>query len=657
MPRSEAGRGDPRPVGGHRAQPAAGDRGHGHGHHRRDGRAPTPTPSACTATRPAPSIWRRRCATRSTGPASQVAADGQPRRALTHAAARPDSCLPAIARSSSSTATRIDADVNARVHARWRDLLDRDASAGVVEIVPTYRSLLIHFDPLRPDRAPPSSGSCATPTRSLTSVALPRRAWSRCRRVYGGDAGPDLTDVAAHAGLSRGRGRGDPRRHRLPRLHDGIHAGLPVSGRHVAAHRDAAAGDAADSRARRFGRDRRRADGHLSHRESGRLAADRPDAGALFDRAGRRRPRSSKPAIACGSCRSRQQSTRSRRSIAAAASRPARAADTSRRAGHHGPRRRHADDGAGPGPVRARSDTACPSSGAMDAWALRAANRLVGNADGAGGPRDDAGGAGAPVRRRCRDRGDRRRPAPAARRAAIALWQSHRRLRAGQRAGVRGRAAPACARISPSPAASTCPSSSAADRRSPGPRFGGHQGRALRAGDRLPIGTMAAPEPNCVGAPAAARRACRPRGRVHALRVDPGAAGRCVHAGGARDVPVGDLHGRRRSRIGSGAAWRARASRTGPAPTSCRTARRSGPSRSRGDGVPIILMADRGTTGGYTKIATVISADLGLRRPGGPGRPGAVRRRRSGAGPRGRTRTRAGARRRRTMDARGAGHA
>jgi hypothetical protein len=29
-----------------------------------------------------------------------------------------------------------------------------------------------------------------------------------------------------------------------------------------------------------------------------------------------------------------------------------------------------------------------------------------------------------------------------------------------------------------------------------------------------------------------------------------------------------------------------------------------------GDGQPIVLMADRGTTGGYTKIATVISVDL-----------------------------------------------
>ncbi len=38
-----------------------------------------------------------------------------------------------------------------------------------------------------------------------------------------------------------------------------------------------------------------------------------------------------------------------------------------------------------------------------------------------------------------------------------------------------------------------------------------------------------------------------------------------------------------------------------------------------GDGVPTVLMADRGTTGGYTKLATVISADLGLLAQAVPG--------------------------------------
>ncbi len=38
-----------------------------------------------------------------------------------------------------------------------------------------------------------------------------------------------------------------------------------------------------------------------------------------------------------------------------------------------------------------------------------------------------------------------------------------------------------------------------------------------------------------------------------------------------------------------------------------------------GNGTPIILLADRGTTGGYTKIATVISVDIGLLAQAMPG--------------------------------------
>src|SRR5262249_37477282 len=38
-----------------------------------------------------------------------------------------------------------------------------------------------------------------------------------------------------------------------------------------------------------------------------------------------------------------------------------------------------------------------------------------------------------------------------------------------------------------------------------------------------------------------------------------------------------------------------------------------------GNGAPIVLMPDRGTTGGYPKIATVISADLGRLAQTSPG--------------------------------------
>ena len=38
-----------------------------------------------------------------------------------------------------------------------------------------------------------------------------------------------------------------------------------------------------------------------------------------------------------------------------------------------------------------------------------------------------------------------------------------------------------------------------------------------------------------------------------------------------------------------------------------------------GDGIPLVLLADRGTTGGYTKIATVISSDIGALAQAVPG--------------------------------------
>ena len=66
-------------------------------------------------------------------------------------------------------------------------------------------------------------------------------------------------------------------------------------------------------------------------------------------------------------------------------------------------------------------------------------------------------------------------------------------------------------------------------------------------------------------------------------------------------------------------AWdfvsRVRASRTRAAPTSSPTRRRSASLQVPASGQPILLMADRQTTGGYPKIATVIAADLGDRRP------------------------------------------
>lgn len=94
---------------------------------------------------------------------------------------------------------RIDRDLNARVMALHLALKE-GAVPGVVESVPTFRSLLVHYDPetvapdalerhlaaLAPDRAPPEAPS--------DLVTLPV--------CYGGAPGPDLEAVAADRGLS-----------------------------------------------------------------------------------------------------------------------------------------------------------------------------------------------------------------------------------------------------------------------------------------------------------------------------------------------------------------------------------------------------------------------------------------------------------------------
>lgn len=93
----------------------------------------------------------------------------------------------------------IDAGVNARVMALDRALA-ADPVPGVVECVPTYRALLVQFDPL----ATVYDVLCA---RLLTLATAPRDAEAAPRRwrvpvAYGGDHGADLDSIAAHAGLT-----------------------------------------------------------------------------------------------------------------------------------------------------------------------------------------------------------------------------------------------------------------------------------------------------------------------------------------------------------------------------------------------------------------------------------------------------------------------
>lgn len=93
----------------------------------------------------------------------------------------------------------IDEAVNAKVLGLDRAIA-RAKIKGVIEAVPTYRSLLVHYDPLQLGFAELSAHM-----RALVDAAPagsgPRRRW-RIPVVYGGEYGIDLDDVARARGIS-----------------------------------------------------------------------------------------------------------------------------------------------------------------------------------------------------------------------------------------------------------------------------------------------------------------------------------------------------------------------------------------------------------------------------------------------------------------------
>jgi len=93
----------------------------------------------------------------------------------------------------------IDPAVNRQVLALDRTVAS-EAIPGVLETIPTYRSLLVHYDPVQ-------VGFVALSETLLSLARLPVPAESAVRRwrvpvVYGGDYGADLDDVARAHGIS-----------------------------------------------------------------------------------------------------------------------------------------------------------------------------------------------------------------------------------------------------------------------------------------------------------------------------------------------------------------------------------------------------------------------------------------------------------------------
>lgn len=95
----------------------------------------------------------------------------------------------------------IDFEINALVH-QTAQLMREKMVREVIEVVPTYRSLMVYFDPLFIRRT-----DLIRKIEELLSTASNVQAQDAARVVnipvcYGGEFGPDLAFVAQHNGLS-----------------------------------------------------------------------------------------------------------------------------------------------------------------------------------------------------------------------------------------------------------------------------------------------------------------------------------------------------------------------------------------------------------------------------------------------------------------------
>jgi inhibitor of KinA len=104
----------------------------------------------------------------------------------------------------------IDPAINRRV----RNLMlaiQKEKVSCVIEAVPTYRSLLVYFDPQQ-TKAKALQHTLSELGQHLGEIDLPAPKLIEIPTVYGGDHGPDLDFVAAHNGLSTDE---------VIRIHDG----------------------------------------------------------------------------------------------------------------------------------------------------------------------------------------------------------------------------------------------------------------------------------------------------------------------------------------------------------------------------------------------------------------------------------------------------
>jgi inhibitor of KinA len=95
---------------------------------------------------------------------------------------------------------KIDKEINRRVRS-LAAALEENRIPGQAEVVPTYRSLLVHYDPLRLSHRD-LVGFVRTILEKGEEYPLPEPHKVEIPTLYGGEFGPDLLFVAEHNGLS-----------------------------------------------------------------------------------------------------------------------------------------------------------------------------------------------------------------------------------------------------------------------------------------------------------------------------------------------------------------------------------------------------------------------------------------------------------------------
>ena len=100
----------------------------------------------------------------------------------------------------------IDPVVNRSVYG-FTAAFEEAAVKGVTELVPTYRSVLIHFDPLLlpPQELQTEVESVLAQLGDATAGTVHSALLYRIPVAYGGEDGPDLERVAEHAGMNADR--------------------------------------------------------------------------------------------------------------------------------------------------------------------------------------------------------------------------------------------------------------------------------------------------------------------------------------------------------------------------------------------------------------------------------------------------------------------